>query len=261
MTASRDTPVVLLHGVGLDRSMWQSTTARLAQRGRDAVALDLPGHGAQPPLTSKTSLRELAEDVLARMPEGESHLVGFSLGALIAQHIARYFPERIASLTSVSSVCQRTPEESASVLERLETARCDIQASTERSIHRWYPQGTTVSAEEIAETRRILEANDPDSFLYAYEVFATGDQELADELQRIHAPALAITGELDPGSTPEMTRRLAAAIPGCRASIVPDARHMLPLEATDTFVAELNTLFDAANSDDATTDNLDKELR
>jgi (E)-2-((N-methylformamido)methylene)succinate hydrolase len=39
-----------------------------------------------------------------------------------------------------------------------------------------------------------------------------------------------VTGACDPGSTPEMTRRLADAIPHCRAIVVPDARHMLPVQ-------------------------------
>lgn len=73
-------------------------------------------------------------------------------------------------------------------------------------------------------------ANDPDSFLNCYRVFATADAEIGPQLDRIDTPALAITGSDDPGSTPEMTRRLAASIPGCQAVIVPGARHMLPVQ-------------------------------
>ena len=66
------------------------------------------------------------------------------------------------------------------------------------------------------------------SFLHCYRVFATADAEIGPELGRITVPALAVTGEDDPGSTPEMTRRLAEAMPDCRAVVVPGARHMLP---------------------------------
>ena len=54
-------------------------------------------------------------------------------------------------------------------------------------------------------------------------------------------PALAITGAEDPGSTPEMTRRLADALPDCRAVVVPGARHMLPVERPREFVDHLTT--------------------
>ncbi|WP_405218574.1 alpha/beta fold hydrolase [Agrococcus sp. Ld7] len=225
-------PIVLLHGVGLDRSMWDAVRTLLARGpvGANVVALDLPGHGAQPPLPAPQSLADLADDVLARLPDGAVHLVGFSLGALIAQHIACFHPERVVALTCVSSVCQRTPAEAAAVEARLESARDDFAASAAASIERWFPAGSAVPAATIAATERVLLANDVASYLHAYAVFARGDREIAPELDRIIAPTLAITGELDPGSTPDMSRRLTAAIPGAQAHIVPGARHMLPVE-------------------------------
>lgn len=223
-------PIVLLHGVGLDHTMWEPLRADLARlTDRPVFALDLPGHGAQPPLTGPATLTELAEDVAARLP-GRAHLVGFSLGALIAQHLARYRPERVATLTSVSSVCWRTPEEAASVQQRLEGARADFPGSVEASIGRWYPAGSGVDQDTVAGTRTTLLANSVESYLHAYEVFATADAEIGPELGSIGVPSLAVTGELDPGSTPEMTGRLASATPGAQAVVVPGARHMLPVE-------------------------------
>jgi pimeloyl-ACP methyl ester carboxylesterase len=72
-------------------------------------------------------------------------------------------------------------------------------------------------------------------------VFATADAEVGTELSRIAVPALAVTGENDPGSTPEMTRRLAAALPDCRAVVVLGARHMLPVERPRELVDCLTT--------------------
>lgn len=221
------TPVVLLHGVGLDSTMWEPLQALL---GRDTIALDLPGHGTQPPLREPQTLADLAEDVLRRLPDGAVHLVGFSLGALIAQHIARFHPERVATLSCVSAVCRRTPEEAAAVASRLAAARTGFADSVSASLQRWYPEGTSASAGLIAATERVLRANDVTSYLHAYAVFADGDREIAPQLGHITAPTLAITGELDAGSTPEMARRLADAVPDARLVVVPGARHMLPGE-------------------------------
>lgn len=244
-------PVVLLHGVGLDHTMWDAVRARITQ---PTAALDLPGHGAQPPLRAPQSLADLAEDVLARLPQvsgtpGAVHLVGFSLGALIAQHIARFHPERVVTLTCVSSVCQRTPEEAAAVEARLEAARDDFAASAAASIERWYPAGTAVPTDTIAATERVLLANDVTSYLHAYAVFARGDREIAPELGRIAAPTFAITGELDPGSTPDMSQRLAAAVPDARARIVPGARHMLPVEDAPALAGALTDFIAQASND------------
>jgi pimeloyl-ACP methyl ester carboxylesterase len=230
--------IVLLHGVGLDHTMWEPVVALLAGAA-DVVTPDLPGHGARPPAPAGVTLANLADGVAAAIPAG-SHLVGFSLGALVAQHLARYRPDLVATLTSVSSVCRRTPEERAAVLERLHTAESDFAASAATSLRRWY-HGTDVDAEQVRRTQATLLANDTASFLHCYRVFATADAEIGAELNRVTVPALAMTGEHDPGSTPEMTRRLAAAMPNCRAVIVPGARHMLPVERPQELVDGLST--------------------
>lgn len=227
------TPIVLLHGVGLDRSMWAPLVERLEVDGYSVSAIDLPGHGSRPPLREPQTLASLADDVLTRLPDGRVHLVGFSLGALIAQHLARYAPERVATLTSVNSVCRRTPEEAEQVEARLATAGDNFAEGVEASIERWFPAETTAVPQEIIEaTRATLLANDIESYLYAYTVFVRGDREIGPELGAITVPALAITGELDPGSTPDMSRRLATAIPDCRVQIVAGTRHMMPVEDT-----------------------------
>jgi pimeloyl-ACP methyl ester carboxylesterase len=219
--------LVLLHGVGLDHHVWEPVISRLPTEVR-VVALDLPGHGAAPPAPAGITLHGLADAVVQQIPAG-SHLVGFSLGALVAQHLAIHNPALVASLTSVSSVCQRTADERAAVLRRLDAAGADFTGSVAASLHRWYDD-TQVAPDLVAQTRATLLANDPQSFVNCYRVFATADAEIADQLGTIAVPALAVTGECDPGSTPEMTRRLAAAIPGCEAVIIPGARHMLPVE-------------------------------
>lgn len=237
--AARETPVVFLHGVGLDHTVWDAVVPTFADR---AVALDLPGHGAQPPLTREVSLGELAEDVLRRMPGGPVHLVGFSLGALIAQHIAAHHPDRVLTLTCVSAVCERTEREAAAVLQRLELARTDFRESMRRAVDRWFPPDGPGTEAERAATREVLLANDVDSYLHAYRVFATGDRDVAAALPRIAAPTLAITGQLDPGSTPEMSYRLQQLVPHCTVRVLPGVRHMLPVEAPGELIESLTTL-------------------
>jgi pimeloyl-ACP methyl ester carboxylesterase len=230
--------IVLLHGVGLDHTMWRPVST-LLQDEFEVVTPDLLGHGGNAPAPDGTTLRDLADDVARTLSSG-TNLVGFSLGALVAQHLARYRPELVATLTSVNSVCRRTESERTAVLGRLATAGTDFAAGVEASLRRWY-DGTGVDPALVAQTRDTLLANDIASYLNCYRVFATGDAEIGPELPRISVPALAITGELDPGSTPEMTGRLAAAMPDCRAVLVPGARHMLPVQRPRDLVTPLTT--------------------
>lgn len=219
--------LVLLHGVGLDHTMWEPVAALLAG-DFEVIMPDLPGHGLRAPAPEGVTLGDLAGGVAGVLQPG-SHLVGFSLGALVAQHLARYRPGLVATLTSVSSVCRRTPQEREAVLGRLRAAEGGFAASAAASLRRWY-DGTGIDGGWVRRTEATLLANDQASFLRCYRVFATADAEIGSELGQIAVPALAVTGENDPGSTPEMTYRLAAALPCCRAVVVPGARHMLPVE-------------------------------
>lgn len=236
MTTAR---LVLLHGVGLDHTMWQSVLAQLPP-GTATWAPDLLGHGSSPAAADGTTLADLAAPVVDRLQPGD-HLVGFSLGALVAQHIARRHPHLVASLTSVSSVCRRTDDERAAVLGRLRAAAEDFPASVEAALERWYA-GTAVRPELVAETRATLLGNDVASYLNCYRVFAAADAELAPELSHIRVPGLAVTGASDPGSTPEMSRRLADSIPGCQVVVVPGARHMLPVQMPRELVEVLTVV-------------------
>ncbi|WP_423182421.1 alpha/beta fold hydrolase [Arthrobacter sp. NyZ413] len=220
--------IALIHGVGLDGSMW-GPLRELLEPEFEVQVLELLGHGNRPSAPDGVTLADLAGDVADRLQPG-THLVGFSLGALVSQYLARFRPELVETLVSVGSVCARTPDEQASVLARLASAEADFGQTVEASIRRWYPDGSAVPAELVEQTREVLEHNDPRSFLACYRVFATADAEIAPELGKIGVPSLAVTGEFDPGSTPEMSARLAAAIPDCGYSVVAGARHMMPVE-------------------------------
>ncbi|MEU6252766.1 alpha/beta fold hydrolase [Streptomyces sp. NPDC047043] len=221
--------LVLLHGVGLDRTMWARCLPALTARHR-VTLVDLRGHGASPAAAPGVSLRELAADVAALL-EGPTHMVGFSLGALVAQQLAVEQPELTASLTLVSSVAGRSREERASVLRRRERAEEDFAASAHAAVERWFSPEWRAREPELAwSALTTLLDNDRTSYLACYDVFATADEDLWPDLPQIKAPTLAVTGADDPGSTPAMSHLLAERIPGARALIVPDTRHLLPLE-------------------------------
>ncbi|WNE94592.1 alpha/beta fold hydrolase [Streptomyces luomodiensis] len=232
--------LVLLHGVGLDRRMWDRCLPALAARHR-VTLVDLRGHGDSPPAAAGVSLAELAADVGALL-SGPTHVVGFSLGALVAQRLGLDRPDLTASLTLVSSVADRSAEERAAVARRQELAAQDFGASARAAVDRWFSPAWREREPQLA--RQVLDtllANDRACYLACYRVFGTADGELWPGLPRIAAPTVAVTGERDPGSTPAMSHRLAERIPGGRAVIVAGARHLLPLECpqelTDVILA------------------------
>ncbi|PKW16271.1 alpha/beta fold hydrolase [Saccharopolyspora spinosa] len=238
MTAPAD--VVLLHGVGLNHTMWHRVAPDVTTAGHRVHAPDLLGHGAAPDAAAGTTLTDLAEPVvrIAAGAPAPVHLVGFSLGALVATRVALDHPERVASLTLVSGVANRSESERQAVAGRLEKARQDLASAFEAAVDRWFsPRGRNAEPELVDQIRTVLRANRPPSYLACYAVFAHADAELWPELSRMVPPVLAITGEDDPGSTPRMAAAVADRVPQGEWCAVPGARHLLPLERPDVLVA------------------------
>lgn len=208
-----DAPVLLLHGVGLDRTVWDPVIALLA--GADVRAPNLPGHGGHL-LDGPVALRDLVPDVAV-----PTHVVGFSLGGMVATRLAADHPELVRSLTLVATVAERSPEEREAVQARLAAAEADLDASFATALARW-------DNDAVAP---VLRANDRESYLACYRVFASADAECAPLYASLTMPVLAITGSEDPGSTPAMSAAIAAACPRGEVVIVPGARHLLPLDA------------------------------
>lgn len=231
--------VVLLHGVGLDHTMWDRVAPELPGT---VLAPDLLGHGSDPGAPDAppgTTLADLAAPVAALVAGTTApvHLVGFSLGALVATAVALDAGERVASVTLVSGVVNRTDAERAAVAARLDAARADLPATFDAAVDRWFsPAWRAAEPDLVDRVRGTLAANRPASYLAAYAVFAGADAALWLRLPRLAVPTLAITGADDPGSTPAMARALAAHVPHGRAVVVPGARHLLPLERPDAVV-------------------------
>lgn len=228
-------PVILIHGVGLDSTIWEQQMKSLSAQYR-VISYDMIGHGrsACPPGPySLSQFEKQLDDLLSDLAIPQAHLVGFSMGGLVAQAYAAHHPDKVSSLTIVSSVAKRTEEQREGVLARVkEVEEHGHQATIDAAIERWFnPAFQSQRPEVVDQIRRRLQTNEPDAYLAAYRVFATADEELDEKLHQIACPTFIITGELDKGSTPEMAWFMAQHIPGAEAMVLPGIRHMLPIEA------------------------------
>jgi pimeloyl-[acyl-carrier protein] methyl ester esterase len=98
--STNSTPLIALHGWGMNASVWQPLSAYLPEN-LEFRCLDLPGHG-QTELLDNNEF-ETAVEWLAAQFEGRCHLLGWSMGGLLAQAFALKYPERVASLSLVAS--------------------------------------------------------------------------------------------------------------------------------------------------------------
>ena len=228
-------PVVLIHGVGLNKEMWGGQIVGLASQYQ-VIAYDMLGHGASPRPASGTDLLGYADQLLELLDHlnlPQAAVIGFSMGGLVARAFALHYPERLQSLVVLNSVFNRSEEQRAGVIARTaQAAEHGPDANAEAALSRWFSREyQAANPAQIAALRQTLANNDPQGYLTTYELFATQDMYRSDDLARIRAPALIATGELDPGSTPQMARQLAERITGAQVRILADQRHMMPVES------------------------------
>ncbi|TWC31709.1 3-oxoadipate enol-lactonase [Pseudomonas sp. SJZ079] len=228
-------PVVLIHGVGLNKEMWGGQIVGLAPHFR-VIAYDMLGHGASPRPATGTDLLGYAEqlrELLEHLQLPQATIIGFSMGGLIARAFALHYPQHTQGLVVLNSVFNRSPEQRAAVIERTrQVAQYGPNANAEAALTRWFSREyQAANPAQIAALRQTLASNDPEGYLTTYELFATQDMYQVDRLGSIRVPSLIATGELDPGSTPQMAKELAELIPGAQVAVLAEQRHMMPVES------------------------------
>lgn len=243
--------VVLVHGVGLDRHMWTPFTMALGT-GWPTLAYDLIGLGDGPRPAGPYSLRQYGEQLASVVGDEVVDVVGFSMGALVAQRFAIDHPTRLRRLALVSGVFDRSRAERDAITGRVAAVRAgDYADSVDPAVQRWFTPAFAGRHPEVVDAvRQRMLANDLPAYADAYEVFACGDAELVPLVGSITAPTLIVTGECDERSTPDMAQRQAAVMPNARCVIMPGLRHLIPLEAPVELAALVGPFLEEGGSDE-----------
>lgn len=232
--AGRGKPVVLIHGLGMDRHMWKGQADGLS-RHHCVITYDMIGHGESEKPAGPYSLALFADqvrDLADRIGVSRFALAGFSLGGMIAQTFALAHPGRLGALVIMNAVYDRTAEESAAVIARADAIDAEgPNATVDAALDRWLTPAFRQAHPEVeAAVRARVTSNDHRAYAAAYRVFAEGDRTLAGKLGAIACPTLVVTAEHDRGSNPRMARAMAKAIPGAKLAILPRLRHLAPME-------------------------------
>jgi pimeloyl-ACP methyl ester carboxylesterase len=223
--------VVLIHGVGMNHSVWAPQVDALTAKF-PVLAYDMPGHGESALPSAAPTLAEYATQLatlLDTLKIGRVHVVGHSMGALVALEFALTHPARTSSVAALNAVYDRTPEQRTAVMSRASTLDASASdAGVDATIERWFgvpvPQHLAAAAQDL---RTLLLTVNPAGYARTYRLFASSDGAHVGRLASLDMPALFLTGELDPNSSPAMSEAMAAATPHGRAEIIDGARHMM----------------------------------
>ena len=242
-------PLVLIHGVGIDLEIWEPLVPRL-QAGRRLIRYDMRGHGlsAKPPGPYRLDdFVDQLDRLASALALDRFDLAGFSMGGLVAEAFAARFPERVRRLALLHTVHDRSAIERAAIAGRLAQVEAgDLDSSLAAALERWLtPAFRAAHPDAVAAIERRMRANDRAAYLASYRFFAAGDAEVLAVVDRIRCPTLVLTGEHDAGSTPAMSRALAARLPTATLTILPGLRHLSLLEAPEDVAHHLDRFFAA----------------
>lgn len=241
-------PVVFLHGLGWDLSLWHPDLARLAPRYR-AIAGDTRGHGGSDAPPGPYDIAMFAADwagLLDTLGIRGACIVGLSQGGMVAQRLAAERPDLVAALVLVATACDSTPASEAAMEARLAALATDgPEASALVAARGIFSEGWL--AANPAELDRFIawRVRMPAAPLAAATRAAFG-MDLKPLLPRIAVPTLVISGGGDRLTPPPRQAQIAALIPGARHATVPKAGHIVPAEQPAAFAAILDDFLAAA---------------
>jgi pimeloyl-ACP methyl ester carboxylesterase len=239
-------PLLLISGTGVQMLIWPDEfCAALADCGFQLARFDNRDAGLSTHLTAHPTpgwlkvllhpasapyrLDDMAGDAVAVLDAlgwPSAHIVGTSLGGMIAQVLAIRHPARVRTITSIMS----TPSARIGTMPTIRVMRVLAQLAGHPA----------TSPEQAADQAVTLKRADDADLRQRAAVVASGDRRGA--LAGLRLPALVIHGQQDPMIRPRAGRATAAAIPGAKLVSYPGMGHDLPRELWPTIVAEIGTL-------------------
>tara|TARA_B100000029_G_scaffold139176_1_gene134245 strand:- start:73 stop:870 length:798 start_codon:yes stop_codon:yes gene_type:complete len=228
---NEENPIVFVHGVGLTKEIWESQISFF--KDYNTLTYDLLGHGKTPLDKSKITFKDFSRQLMRLIKElniKKIHLVGFSLGALIARHFAAEHNDKLSSLILLGSIYKRTKDQQRVVNNRYELAKLGRPASKQAALRRWLSEDFLKKNPDIyTNIYSILEKNKRADFLKCYEIFVNyiDDDKM---LKKINVKTLVVTGEHDLGSTTEMSKNLSKMIQGSEFIEIKKGKHLCSIE-------------------------------
>jgi 3-oxoadipate enol-lactonase len=224
--------LVLVGGLGTTAAIWEPQLETL----EDAMAVDLPGHGAEPLPGGEVTIASIGASLLERLPARFS-FCGISLGGMVGMWIAANAPERLERLVLACTGAKLG--ERADYEERAERVRREgVGIVVDGARERWFTPAfrDTPAARTVLD---VLAASDPDGYAACCE--AVGRFDFRGELSRIGAPTLLLFGERDPVTSPGVRETLREGIRDARTEEIASAAHLACVEQPETFTEHLRS--------------------
>ena len=231
LNKKKDVPIVFVHGVGLNHKIWEPQANVFENT---FIAYDILGHGKTPYDKENISFDDFSNQLINLINElniKKIHLVGFSIGSLIARNFASNYSDRLESLVLLCSIFKRTEKQQQIVKDRFELAK-KSKSLSKQALKRWFTdEYLKKNPNTYNKISSILEQNDMENFLKIYELFVNHKDN--EQFEKIKTKTLIMTGEGDIGSTPEMSVNLSKVINNSNVKIISKGKHLCSIECAD----------------------------
>ena len=231
LNKKQKTPIVLIHGVGLNHTIWEP---QIDYFDNTVLAYDILGHGKTPLNKNIISFDDFSDQLLNLINElkfEKIHLIGFSIGSLIARNFAVKNNNRLKTLTLLCSVFKRNKEQQQIVNDRFELSK-KSRSLSKQALKRWFTDQYLEKNPNIFEKiTSILIQNNMENFLKIYELFVKHKDD--EKFENIKIKTLIMTGESDIGSTPEMSKNLSDEVTNSKVKIITKGKHLCSIECSD----------------------------
>jgi pimeloyl-ACP methyl ester carboxylesterase len=254
-------PMLLIMGLGGQMIHWDDDFCRqLAARGFRVIRFDNRDIGKSTklsggkrltpvellklrflkiPVAAPYKLRDMAEDAIGLLDVlgiRSAHIVGMSMGGMIAQEIAIAFPQRVRSLTSIMSTTGN-PKVPPPTREAMAIMMAPPTTTREEYLTRYAQTWKVLRAGSFPQDEALDRARAERTFERGLNPAGVGRQLRAvlasgnrkERLRTVKAPTLVIHGTVDPLVRPEGGKDTAASIPGAKLLMIEGMGHAIPL--------------------------------
>ena len=231
---------IFIHGVGLDNTMWYPQKKYF--HDQSVLFYDLLNHGQ-----SNGGFKDLSFDIyrnqllnlINELQLEKINIVGFSIGALIAQHFTEKFYDKVNKLVLIGSVYQRTDKQIETVQKRYNEVLNGASITID-SIKRWFSETYLNNNPQVYDFfYNLLKKKKDEDFLPAYKLFVNSDKYSINYCN-FKMPSLIMTGENEVGSTPLMSEGISKEIKNSDLYIIKNAKHGATIEQADVVNEKLN---------------------
>ncbi len=232
---NKTTPIVFIHGVGLDHHMWEPQINYFDKYS--TLTYDLLGHGKTIFANKTVTLNDFSNQlisILNFLKIDKINLIGFSLGALIALNFASKFQNNLHTLTLIGTIYKRSSSERIKVLNRYNQAKLNKPIS-KKALKRWFSDDYLKLNPKIYDQfMKALNKNSKDhlNFLKSYHLFANHKDDIK-LIKKIKTRTLIMTGSNDPGSTVAMSKALSIDMINSNFVEIHKGKHLCSIECAD----------------------------